>query len=133
MNKHLVALFVIFTMISCSSDNDTMNEMTNDQSDSEEIKGSFVSDAHPTSGMVSLNMERTVLNLDNFKTDDGPKLLLYLSTNVDSQDFVNLGDLKGIKGDFQYNIPANTDLGRYKFVVVWCVDFSVSFGHAELK
>ena len=133
MNKHLVALFVIFTMISCSSDNDTMNEMTNDQSDSEEIKGSFVSDAHPTSGMVSLNMERTVLNLDNFKTDDGPKLLLYLSTNVDSQDFVNLGDLKGIEGDFQYNIPANTDLGRYKFVVVWCVDFSVSFGHAELK
>lgn len=65
--------------------------------------------------------------------DDGPKLLLYLSTEVDSKDFVNLVDLKGIEGNFKYNIPDNTDLKKYKYVVVWCVDFSVSFGHAELK
>jgi len=36
-------------------------------------------------------------------------------------------------GDFTYNIPNNTNLEKYKIVDIWCVDFSVSFGHAELK
>lgn len=120
-------------MIACSSDNDNMDELVDAEDNFEDVKGNFISDAHPTSGMVSLNEDGTVLNLNNFKTDDGPKLLLYLSTSVESEDFVNLGDLKGIEGDFQYNIPPNTDLGKHKFVVVWCVDFLVSFGHAELK
>ena len=61
------------------------------------------------------------------------KLLVYLSTDVNSTEFVNLGDLKGISGDFTYNIPAYTDVAKYKIVNIWCVDFSVSFGTAELK
>ena len=99
----------------------------------ENIKGDFISDAHPTSGMVNVNEDKTVLSLNNFKTDDGPKLILYLTTDLDVNDYVDLGDLKGIEGDFDYDIPANTDLEKYKYVVVWCVDFSVSFGHAELE
>ena len=58
---------------------------------------------------------------------------MYLSTDVNSTEFVNLGDLKGISGDFTYNIPAYTDVAKYKIVNIWCVDFSVSFGTAELK
>ena len=58
---------------------------------------------------------------------------MYLSTEVSSTEFVNLGDLKGVEGNFTYKIPDDTDLGKYKFLVVWCVDFSVSFGQAELK
>ena len=71
--------------------------------------------------------------MSNFKTDNGPKLLLYLSSDVNATEFVNLGDLIGVEGNFTYEIPANTDLKKFKYVNVWCVDFSVSFGHAELK
>ena len=128
----LLMAFVLFT--SCdSSDDDNMNMRAEEETPKEVAKGDFVSDAHPTMGMVTVNEDQSKLTIKNFKTDDGPKLLMYLSTDVDSQDFVNLGDLKGLEGDYEYDIPDNTDLTKYKFLVVWCVDFSVSFGHAELK
>ena len=133
--KKILIIFILFSVtMACSSDSDGMGEeMNSGENTLEAPKGDFVSDTHPTSGMVSVNEDQSILTLTNFKTDDGPKLLLYLSTDVDSKEFVDLGDLKGIEGDFNYEIPANTDLATYKFVVVWCVDFSVSFGHAELK
>ena len=133
--KKILIVFMLFSVtMACSSDSDGMvDEMNSGTIVMETPTGDFVSDAHPTSGMVSVNNDKSILTLTNFKTDDGPKLLLYLSTDVDSKEFVNLGDLKGIEGDFDYEIPVNTDLATYKYVVVWCVDFSVSFGHAELK
>ncbi|MDT0553140.1 DM13 domain-containing protein [Urechidicola vernalis] len=97
------------------------------------ISGSFVSDAHPTSGTAEVNKEMTKLIFRNFKSDDGPKLLVYLSTDKNSTDFVDLGDLKGLSGNYEYAIPNGTDLNKYNVVSIWCVDFLVSFGHAELK
>ena len=134
MKNFLLPLMAIFLLISCdSNDDDDMLIKAEEEAPMEAPKGEFVSDTHPTSGTCTVNDDQSKLTITNFKTDDGPKLLMYLSTDVDSQDFVNLGDLKGIEGDYEYNIPDNTDLEKYKFVVVWCVDFSVSFGHAELK
>ena len=122
-------------MVACgSSDDDDMgNEINSGGNMTEAAIGVFVSDAHPTMGTATVNEAVTNLSLTQFKTDDGPKLLLYLSTEVDSKDYVDLGDLKGLEGDFNYAIPAGTDIEKYKYVVVWCVDFSVSFGHAELE
>jgi len=123
-----------FVLIACNSgDDDMLTNSGSEMTEQENIKGDFVSDTHPTSGMVTVNADKSVLSINNFKTDDGPKLLLYLTTDLDVNDYVDLGDLKGIEGDFEYDIPSNTDLMKYKYVVVWCVDFSVSFGHAELE
>lgn len=136
MKNYLVAFIVFIAVVSCTSGDDDMTKAVTEQEQEENTevaKGSFVSDAHPTTGECTVSDDESTLSLNNFKTDDGPKLLLYLSTEVDSNDFVDLGDLKGIEGNFKYNIPDNTDLKKYKYVVVWCVDFSVSFGHAELK
>jgi len=108
-------------------------EENNPTSGSIFVMGNFVDRAHPTSGKATVNKNKTVLSFTNFKTDNGPKLLVYLSTDINSTEFVNLGDLKGISGDFMYAIPENTDLEKYKIVNIWCVDFSVSFGTAELK
>ncbi len=131
-----IKIFLIIVLginFGCNSDDsDTMNN-GNTLPVGESFIGSFVADAHPTSGTSEVNKEQTKLSFKNFKTDAGPKLLVYLSTSVNSTDFVNLGELKGISGDYDYTIPANTDLNKYKVVVIWCVDFSVSFGHAELK
>jgi hypothetical protein len=137
MNKILYLIVTFFVLTACNSEDGDMDDAllnsSPEMTEEENIKGDFVSDAHPTSGMVSVNEEKSVLTLNNFKTDDGPKLLLYLTTDLDVNDYVDLGDLKGIEGDFEYDIPSNTDLIKYKYVVVWCVDFSVSFGHAELE
>ena len=134
MKKIFFALLLLTAMAACGSDDNDMGiEMNSGSTLMEEAKGVFVSDAHPTMGTATVDESVTNLSLTNFKTDDGPKLLLYLSTEVDSEEYVDLGELKGLDGDYDYAIPAGTDIEKYKYVVVWCIDFSVSFGHAELK
>ena len=45
---------------------------------------------------------------------------------------VDLGALKGNKGNQQYAIPTSTDLDQDWRVVVWCRAFTVSFTEAPL-
>ena len=137
-----IAVLVLFALIFSNCSGSDEMETVIEQMETEEnnmmngsifVMGDFVDRAHTTSGKASVNSDKTVLSFTNFKTDNGPKLLVYLSTDVNSTEYVNLGDLKGISGDFTYTIPENTDLSKYKIVNIWCVDFSVSFGTAELK
>ena len=127
MKRIILIGFVSLFLLNCSKENDEpfVEEVS--------VKGNFISGAHPTSGEVLVDDAMTKLSMVNFKTDDGPKLLVYLTTAVGSNDYISLGDLKGVDGDYIYDIPASTDLTKYKIVDIWCVDFSVSFGHAELK
>jgi len=138
MKKIYLLLLLIPFFINCSSGSSEQIEIEQiiippKMEEITSLLGNFVSDAHTTTGATSVNEEKTKLFFNNFKTDNGPKLLVYLATEVGSSDFKNLGDLKGISGDFEYIIPSNTDLNKYKYVVIWCVDFSVSFGHAILN
>ncbi|MDY7394025.1 DM13 domain-containing protein [Aureibaculum sp. 2210JD6-5] len=34
---------------------------------------------------------------------------------------------------FAYNLPSNVGYSKYSYVVIWYVDFSVSFGYAIVK
>ncbi|MDH3497546.1 MAG: DM13 domain-containing protein, partial [Gemmatimonadota bacterium] len=52
---------------------------------------------------------------------------------VTTAGFVGLGGLKGNVGDQNYDIPAGTDLTRYRTVTIWCRRFSVNFGSAPLS
>lgn len=140
--KNIVTLLCLGILLVGCTDNDDDMEFDNsaeiiveevESSSSVLFAGDFVAASHPTSGTATVNSDVTTLSFTNFKTDNGPKLLVYLSTDIGAQDFVNLGDLKGIEGDYSYAIPEGTDIEKYKFVDIWCVDFSVSFGHAELK
>ena len=132
--KKLVLLFITSgILVACSNGNDTPYFEEVIEEEVATLKGNFVSVAHETTGTVLVNDMKSKLSLINFKTDRGPKLLVYLCTNVNANDFVSLGELKGTSGDFTYDIPTNTDLSKYKIVNIWCVDFSVSFGYAELK
>lgn len=141
--KYFYTVSIILLLIGCGSNGDDieMNNNTNndmnmngDGSDtSTDLMGDFVNGAHPTMGKVSVNSARTILSFRNFKTDNGPVLNVYLFEELNSTDYIDLGLLQGIEGDFDYSIPANTDLSKYKIVSIWCVDFSVSFGHATLN
>jgi hypothetical protein len=135
MKKIIVILIFATIFMNCSSDN-TMEVFLNQDENINQsvyVMGNFIDGSHPTSGKAAVNLEKTLLRFTNFKTDNGPKLLVYLTTDANATEFVNLGDLKGISGDFTYSIPVNTDLTKYNMVNIWCVDFSVSFGTATLK
>jgi len=140
MKKIVLMLFVVGGVIACSNGNDDSMDVIVDEmgeemmmSNSNFSMGDFVSGVHLTTGKASVNLEKTILSFNNFKTDTGPRLLVYLATDASVNDFISLGDLKGVDGNYSYTIPDNADLEKYNRVDIWCVDFSVSFGHALLK
>jgi hypothetical protein len=100
--------------------------------------GQFEAASHPGSGTASLlgTPEGTVLTFEEFRTDNGPDLLVYLvpaDAPAGSDDgAVNLGALKGNRGDQQYAVPDDVDVDAGWRVVVWCRAFAVSFTEAPL-
>jgi hypothetical protein len=109
------------------------------------IEGSFVDRSHPGSGLAKVlndGTEQRFLRFEDFKTDNGPDLFVYL-TRADAAadagafgvdgDFVNLGRLKGNVGEQNYEIPTDVDLSEFDTVVVWCDRFSVAFTAADLS
>ena len=98
------------------------------------FKGSFMSNVHPTSGMVSvLEKEgKRSLVFTDFKTDAGPDLRIYLAENTALRNFIDVGKLEK-SGNFTIGLPAEVDPAKQKFVIIWCKPFSVLFGNAELK
>lgn len=105
-------------------------------------EGSFVARSHPAEGRAVVLTDGTqrFLRFEDFATDNGPDLFVYLSkgTTADSpedafdDDFVDLGVLKGNVGDQNYEVPADVDLSEYTTVVIWCRRFTVAFGAADL-
>ena len=106
-------------------------------------QGQFHSNAHETIGnaaILSLADGRRVLRLTNFSTSNGPDVRVYLvaaadvpdDATVKSSPFIELGAMKGNKGDQNYEIPESADLARYRTVTIWCKRFSVNFGSAPL-
>jgi Electron transfer DM13 len=105
-------------------------------------QGQFVSLAHDTTGtaMVLRTVNGTnILRLAALSTSNGPDVRVWLSSrpvdraqDSDKGGWLELGRLKGNKGDQNYTIPAGTDLTRYRSVVLWCKRFSVAFGAAPL-
>ena len=107
-----------------------------------EAAGSFIDRSHPTEGTAQVlgdGSGQRFLRFEDFRTDNGPDLNVYLSAAPPDapagefdDDFVDLGDLKGNVGSQNYEIPAGLDLDHYSTVAIWCVRFGVVFGTAEL-
>ncbi len=104
--------------------------------------GEFRSLEHGTTGRATvyeLADGSRVLRFEDFETDNGPDLRVYLSTadagsdeGAFDDDFVDIGGLRGNVGDQNYELPADLDLDRYQSVVVWCRRFSAGFGVSPL-
>lgn len=84
-------LLLFSVNVSCSSDDNNLgNDMILDGNTMDAAKGICVSDARPTMGTATVNLDKTTLSLTNFETDDAPRLLLFLSTDVDSKQHLSL-------------------------------------------
>jgi electron transfer DM13 len=103
--------------------------------------GRFESVRHPATGAataIRLARGGRVLTLTDFEVDNGPDLRLYLvagpaRSEDEVRDYVDLGALKGNRGDQQYKLPAGLDLDHYPTAVVWCRAFSVLFARAPTR
>jgi Electron transfer DM13 len=106
-------------------------------------KGAFRGLAHETTGAATVHQladGKRILRLSNFETSNGPDVHVYLvaaevakdNDTVKQAGFIDLGSLKGNKGDQNYEVPANADLNKYKSVSIWCARFGVNFGAATL-
>ena len=101
--------------------------------------GRFRSHEHTTAGtarVIRTPDGRHLLTLTSFSTSPGPDLRVRLVPGVSfdgtADGAVDLGRLKGNRGDQQYVIPRGTAVtGRT--VVIWCRAFSAPFGSALLN
>lgn len=109
-------------------------------------EGRFVTHEHDTTGtarVVRAADGSHQLELVGLDTSDGPDLRVWLSDQpvregkagwhvFDDGAHVELGRLKGNRGDQVYRIDGDIDPAAYRSVSIWCKRFSVSFGAAAL-
>jgi hypothetical protein len=110
------------------------------------LAGTFISHEHTTTGSVRVieHPDGTrQLAIEGLETTNGPDVHVWLSAGpviegfdgwftAAGYEYVDLGPIKGNLGDQLYDIPAGVDLGVFRTVDLWCVQFSVSFGAAAL-
>lgn len=103
-------------------------------------QGAFRNGFHKVSGQAQLVQleSRSVLRLENFYTENGPDLYVYLVRNEtgtprNDQDYINLGKLRSTTGSFNVDIPAGVDLSGVQSATIWCQAFRVNFGFARFQ
>jgi pentapeptide MXKDX repeat protein len=108
--------------------------------------GKFHGIVHKTEGWATIYQGadgKQVLRLTNFKTSNGPDVHVILVATKDAMDDANflkdnterieLGKLKGNEGDQNYEVPAGTDLTKFRTVSIYCERFNANFGAAPLE
>lgn len=97
-------------------------------------EGEFKRKFHAVEGKALLIKTdgETTLRFENFETDNGPKLHIYLSEDLGADDFIDLGPIRATKGNVNYEVPDGVDTNKYRNVLVWCKPFGVLFSYAEL-
>jgi hypothetical protein len=98
--------------------------------------GTLVSNSKTTSGTVKVvrgtdNVVRLVF--ENVSTGNGPDVRVWLSPNTTANPYQEVGILKATSGSFSYELGNSIDYTTNSRVLIWCVDFSVLFGHAVLQ
>ncbi|WP_020060209.1 DM13 domain-containing protein [Bacillus sp. 123MFChir2] len=104
-------------------------------------EGKFQSGVHETTGTATIYQladGKRILRLSNFSTSNGPDVRVVLvptnqlknNEDVKNYKYIELGKLKGNKGDQNYEIPDEIDVSAYGTVSVWCKRFNENFGAA---
>lgn len=104
------------------------------------VQGNFqgADSFHKGSGTATIFQQgdKSILRLEDFSSTNGPDLHVLLVENIaasqakDLGETLDLGSLKGNVGDQNYEIPAGTNLTKYKGVMIYCKPFHVVFSVA---
>lgn len=114
---------------------ETENEETSEELEDPRVSQIIDTPEHPASGTVRVieTEEGTVIRYEDFETINGPSLRVYLANDLEATDYVDIGPVKGTKGNINYLVPEGVDISDYKYVMYWCVPFSVLFNYAEIN
>ena len=130
-------LFLTMLISACNKENETSTTPTIDVGTTDKIlfSGSFTNAAHPTSGNVKLieaSDKKKYLIFDDLKSDAGPDLRIYLSEDKTAKVFTEISN-KVVNGNSKLEVAATVNTDKQRTVLIWCKQFSVLFGSAELK
>ncbi len=97
-----------------------------------EFKGAdFFHQAKGTAQIIQ-NDDQTFLRFEKFEVTNGPDLRVYLTSDGDVKNGIQIDKLKGSIGDQNYELSNDIDVASYDTVVIYCQPFGVYFGQAEL-
>jgi Electron transfer DM13 len=99
-------------------------------------QGTFTGNMNYTvSGSVKLYeyLGKKYIYFENFSSNNGPDLKVYLATTITATQFLNLGALKATTGTQLYLITTPPDFTQYSKILIWCQQFSVLFGKSDLQ
>jgi len=85
--------------------------------------------------LIETEPGKYVLRFEEFSVRNGPDLFVYISPNPDGYDAtaINLGELKGTDGAFNYDVPEGTDVSQVKSAIIWCKQFGTLFAVAPFE
>ena len=86
---------------------------------------------HPASGKVVVSDTKIVL--EGVQITEAPDGRVILTKNGEEAGSVRCGDLQSFTGTHEYDIPEGTNVLEFNSVVLWCDQFSVPIGQAELS
>lgn len=93
------------------------------------------SGGHQATGSVVVKKSmngNTQLVLSEIKVDQVPDGRVYLAKGGDFRNGVELGVLQQFSGTVAFDIPDGIDPAAYDSVVIWCEEFDVEIGRADL-
>jgi hypothetical protein len=138
--KKIASILLITFLSGCEVEENTPKKPIDDDFDSEAAtlikEGVLIGigghTASGTAGLYDDNGQKFVV-LDPYESQNGPDLKVYLSKNQGASSYINLGPLKSVTDKQAYAVPGNPNISEYTYVHIWCEQFSVEFGRAELK
>jgi hypothetical protein len=136
--KKLIILLFLAVVISCKEDDATPTGPINDAFDPATAtllkSGTIVGIGHTASGIASLYERggKKIVLLDPYDSQNGPDLKVYLSKDINASSYISLGALKSVTGKQSYEVPGNPDAAEYNYIMIWCEQFTVVFGRAEI-
>ena len=135
--NRLVLFFLAIFCISCNKEVvlATLNEPSPVIGGTIIRSGGFLSDQRSTGGVARyvINNDKRFLVFENFSTGNTNGLRVYLSTNLTNDEIQDIGPLKAISGNFNYELQGGFDPLRYNNVLIWDRPFASLFGHATLN
>ncbi|HNR05819.1 MAG TPA: DM13 domain-containing protein [Saprospiraceae bacterium] len=133
MKRKLILLLFSFSILACNRDEVEGDPIPADLTTL--LQGSFESAAHPTSGTVKLAKDgagKKYLVFENFKSDPGPDLRIWLAEDKSATNYSELSTTVP-SGNFKIDVPPGADTSTRTYVLIWCKAFTVLFGSAQLK
>ncbi|MEO5996204.1 MAG: DM13 domain-containing protein [Chitinophagaceae bacterium] len=142
MNKFPFLLgILVWGLISCSKNNQgspiiPVTDNIDTSKAAVKYRGAFTSAPGETvNGMALILIQNGTYTvaLENLDAGNGPDLHLYLSKQLQPGTFIDLGKLKSTKGNQVYALSTVPDFTQYKYALIFCQQYNVLFGSAELK